>query len=158
MSWRERSWPRFTASILRDLDTDPLEVRRRFVDHELGIVRRLHAAGVPLLAGTDTPAGVDVIPGVSLHHELARLVDAGLTPLAALQAATINPARFLGRLAELGTVEPGKLADLVVLDRDPRLDITSTRAIAAVIAAGRYRSRSELDAMLHDVVVAARRL
>jgi imidazolonepropionase-like amidohydrolase len=113
---------------------------------------------VPLLAGTDTPAGVDVIPGVSLHHELARLVDAGLTPLAALQTATINPARFLGRLAELGTVEPGKLADLVVLDRDPRLDIANTRAIAAVVAAGRYRSRAELDAMLRDVATAARTL
>jgi imidazolonepropionase-like amidohydrolase len=158
VSWRERSWPRFTASILRELDTDPLDVRRRFVDHELGIVRRLHAAGVPLLAGTDTPAGVDVIPGVSLHRELARLVDAGLTPLAALQTATINPARFLGRLAELGTVEPGKLADLVVLDRDPRLDIANTRAIAAVVAAGRYLSRGELDAMLRDVAVAARAL
>ncbi|HEX3760197.1 MAG TPA: amidohydrolase family protein [Kofleriaceae bacterium] len=158
VSWRERSWPRFTASILRELDTDPLEVRQRFVEHELGIVRRLHAAGVPLLAGTDTPAGVDVIPGMSLHRELARLVDAGLTPLAALQTATINPARFLGRLAELGTVEPGKLADLVVLDRDPRADIAATRAIAAVIAAGRYRSRAELDAMLRDVAAAARTL
>jgi imidazolonepropionase-like amidohydrolase len=158
VSWRERSWPRFTASILRELDTDPLDVRRRFVDHELGIVRRLHAAGVPLLAGTDTPAGVDVIPGVSLHRELARLVDAGLTPLAALQTATINPARFLGRLAELGTVEPGKLADLVVLDRDPRLDIAGTRAIAAVVTAGRYLARAELDAMLRDVAAAARTL
>ncbi len=158
VSWRERSWPRFTASILRELDTDPLEVRRRFVDHELGIVRRLHAAGVPLLAGTDTPAGVDVIPGVSLHRELARLVDAGLTPLAALQTATINPARFLGRLADLGTVEPGKLADLVVLDRDPRLDIAATRAIAAVVAAGRYLPRDELDAMLRGVATAARTL
>ncbi len=158
VSWRERSWPRFTASILRELDTDPLDVRQRFVDHELGIVRRLHAAGVPLLAGTDTPAGVDVIPGVSLHRELARLVDAGLTPLAALQTATINPARFLGRLAELGTVEPGKLADLVVLDRDPRLDIANTRGIAAVVAAGRYLPRDELDAMLRGVATAARTL
>jgi hypothetical protein len=158
VSWRERSWPRFTASILRELDTDPLDVRQRFVDHELGIVRRLHAAGVPLLAGTDTPAGVDVIPGVSLHRELARLVDAGLTPLAALQTATINPARFLGRLADLGTVEAGKLADLVVLDRDPRLDIAGTRAIAAVVTAGRYLARAELDAMLRDVAAAARTL
>jgi imidazolonepropionase-like amidohydrolase len=99
-----------------------------------------------------------VIPGASLHRELTRLVDAGLTPLAALQTATINPARFLGRLADLGTIEPGKLADLVVLDRDPRADIAGTRAIAAVIAAGRYRSRDELDAMLRGVEAAARRL
>jgi imidazolonepropionase-like amidohydrolase len=155
-SWRDKSWPRFTASILKELDTDPLAVRQRFVDHELEIVHRLHAAGVPFLAGTDTPAGVDVIPGPSLHHELARFVDAGLTPLEALQTATINPARFLGRLADLGTVEPGKLADLVVLDADPRVDIASTRAIAAVVLAGRYLSRSDLDRILRDVAAAAK--
>ncbi|HEU4735104.1 MAG TPA: amidohydrolase family protein [Kofleriaceae bacterium] len=156
VSWREASWPRFTASILKDLDTDPLAVRERFVGHELALVRRLHAAGVPLLAGTDTPAGVDVIPGASLHHELQRFVDAGLSPLAALQTATINPARVLGRLAELGTVERGKLADLVVLDRNPLADIANTRAIAAVVADGRYLSRDELDGILREVAAAAR--
>jgi hypothetical protein len=155
--WRERSWPRFTASIMKDLDTDPLAVRQRFVRHELELVHRLHAAGVPFLAGTDTPAGVDVIPGVSLHHELGRFVDAGLTPLEALQTATVNPARFLGRLADLGTVEPGKLADLVVLDKNPLADIANTRAIAAVVAAGRYLSRDELDGILRDVAAAAAR-
>jgi imidazolonepropionase-like amidohydrolase len=155
VSWREKSWPRFTASIIKDLDTDPLAVRQRFVDHELALVRRLHAGGVAFLAGTDTPAGVDVIPGPSLHHELQRFVDAGLTPLAALQTATINPARFLGR-ADLGTVEPGKLADLVVLDRNPLADIANTRAIAAVVLAGRYLSRDELDGILRDVATAAR--
>jgi imidazolonepropionase-like amidohydrolase len=155
VSWRDKSWPRFTRSILEQLDTDPLAVRRRFVDHELGLVRRLHDAGLAFLAGTDTPAGVDVIPGASLHHELARFVDAGFTPLAALQTATINPARFLGR-SDLGTVEPGKLADLVVLDKNPLADIANTRAIAAVVVAGRYLGRSELDAILRDVAAAAR--
>jgi imidazolonepropionase-like amidohydrolase len=156
VSWRDKSWPRFTASIMKDLDTDPLAVRQRFVTHELELVRRLHDAGVPFLAGTDTPAGVDVIPGASLHRELARFVDAGFTPLAALQTATINPARFLGRLADLGTVEPGKLADLVLLDRNPLVDIAGTRAIAAVVLAGRYLSRDELEGILRDVAAAAR--
>jgi len=156
VSWREQSWPRFTASIMKELDTDPLAVRQRFVAHELALVRRLHDSGVPFLAGTDTPAGVDVIPGASLHHELARFVDAGLTPLAALQTATINPARFLGRLSDLGTVERGKLADLVLLDKNPLVDIANTRAIAAVVAAGRYLARDELDGILRDVAVAAR--
>jgi imidazolonepropionase-like amidohydrolase len=155
VSWRDKSWPRFTRSILEQLDTDPLAVRQRFVEHELALVRRLHDAGLGFLAGTDTPAGVDVIPGASLHHELARFVAAGFTPLAALQTATINPARFLGR-SDLGTVEPGKLADLVVLDRNPLDDIASTRAIAAVVAAGRYLGRDELDAVLRDVAAAAR--
>jgi imidazolonepropionase-like amidohydrolase len=156
VSWREKSWPRFTASILKELDTDPLEVRQRFVTHELEIVLRLHKSGVPFLAGTDTPAGVDVIPGASLHHELQRFVDAGLTPLEALQTATINPARFLDREADLGTVEPGKLADLVILDNSPLVDIANTRAIVAVVAAGRYLDREDLDGMLRSVAAAAR--
>jgi imidazolonepropionase-like amidohydrolase len=155
-SWREKTWPRFTASIRKELDTDPLAVRERFVTHELEIVRRLHDSGVPFLAGTDTPAGVAVIPGTSLHHELQRFVDAGLSPLAALQTATINPARFLGRLADLGTVETGKLADVVLLDANPLVDIGHTRRIAAVIVAGRYLGREELDGILRDVTAAAR--
>jgi hypothetical protein len=155
VSWRERSWPRFTASILKELDTDPLPVRQRFVSHELELVHRLHASGVPFLAGTDTPAGVDVIPGASLHHELQRFVDAGLTPLAALQTATINPARFLGRTQDLGTVEPGKLADLVILEGNPLVEIASTRAIAAVVLAGRYLSREALDGILREVAAIA---
>jgi hypothetical protein len=76
------------------LDTDPVAVREQFVQHELDIVKKLHAVRDPFLAGTDTPAGVDVIPGFSLHAELQRLVDAGFTPLEALQTATINSARF----------------------------------------------------------------
>ena len=71
--------------------------------------------------------------------------------------ATINPARFLNRLADLGTVEPGKLADLVLLDKNPLADITNTRAIAAVILAGRYLSRADLDRILGDIATAAER-
>ncbi|MGB9402924.1 MAG: amidohydrolase family protein [Candidatus Acidiferrales bacterium] len=148
--WRENTWPRFTRSIIKDLDTDPLPVREKFVQHELDIVRKLHAAGVPFLAGTDTPAGVDVIPGLSLHGELLRFVDAGFTPLEALQTATINPARFLGRTADFGTVEKGKIADLVLLDANPADDIRNTRKIAGVILAGRYFSRRDLDELLSE--------
>ena len=146
--WREKSWPRFTQSIIKDLDTDPLPVREKFVEHELDIVRKLKAAGVPFLAGTDTPAGVDVIPGFSLHLELQRLVDAGFTPLEALQTATINPARFLGKTADLGSVAEGKIADLVLLDADPTQDIRNTRKITGVVLTGRYFSRRDLDLLL----------
>jgi imidazolonepropionase-like amidohydrolase len=146
--WREKSWPQFTKAIIKDLDTDPLPVREKFVEHELDIVRKLHAAGVPFLAGTDTPAGVDVIPGFSLHAELQRLVDAGFTPLEALQTATINPARFLGRTEDLGTVETGKIADLVLLDANPTEEIHNTRKIAGVVLDGRYFSRHDLDDLL----------
>ena len=146
-SWIDRKFPSSQKSITASMDTDPLAVRQRFVEHELEIVHRLHAAGVPLLAGTDTPAGVDVTPGISLHLELQRFVAAGLTPLEALQTATINPARFFGRLADFGTVERGRVADLVLLRANPLEDIANTRAIAGVIADGKYWSSDDLDAL-----------
>jgi imidazolonepropionase-like amidohydrolase len=149
--WRDQLWPRFTKSIIKELDTDPLPVREKFVTHELDIVRKLNDAGVPLLAGTDTPAGVDVIPGFSLHLELIRLEQAGLTPLQALQTATINPARFLGKTADFGTVEKGKIADLVLLAANPLDGIHFTQSIAGVVLNGRYLSRQDLDAMLKSV-------
>ena len=143
-SWVEKTYPSMRTSILRDLDTDPLAVRTRFVDHELGIVRRLHAAGVPFLAGTDTPAGVDVIPGISLHLELQRFVAAGFTPLEALQTATLNPAQFYGQLSDHGGIHAGRLADLVLLRGNPLDDIANTRTIAGVVADGRYFSQEEI--------------
>lgn len=153
--WREKSWPQFTASIIKDLDTDPLPVREKFVQHELDIVKKLQKAGVPFLAGTDTAAGVDVLPGFSLHRELERFVAAGFTPMEALQTATINPAKFLNKLADFGTVEKGKVADLVLLDANPLDDIRNTQKIEAVIAGGRYFSRANLDSMLNEVEVYA---
>lgn len=144
-TWVETIWPHSQQSILKSLDTDPVAVRERFVDHELDIVRKLHAAGVPFLAGTDTPAGVDVIPGISLHLELQRFVAAGFTPLQALQTATLNPAQFYNRLDDYGTVRPGRMADLVLLRANPLTDIANTRTIAAVIADGRYISQQNLE-------------
>jgi len=88
------------------------------------------------------------LPGFSLHDELGLLVQAGLTPMEALQAATLNPARFMGRENELGTVEKGKLADLVLLDANPLDNIANTRKIAAVVYDGRLFSKSSLDEML----------
>jgi imidazolonepropionase-like amidohydrolase len=82
-------------------------------------------------------------------------VQAGLTPLQALQTATLNPAKFMNRLADLGTVERGKLADLVLLDANPLEDIANTKKIRAVVLAGRYLDRTELDRMLKGVEKAA---
>ena len=95
-----------------------------------------------ILAGTDV--GVPFVePGASLHQELQLLVrHLGLTPLEALQTATIEPARFLGMTDSLGTVQPGKLADLVLLDADPLADIRNTTRIAGVVANGRYHEPS----------------
>jgi imidazolonepropionase-like amidohydrolase len=111
-------------------------------------VRTMQDAGVLLLAGTDV-AVPTLIPGHSLHDELELLATSGgLTPAEALAAATINPARVLGLEASLGTVAPGKTADLVLLDADPLVDIRATRRIHAVIAAGRLYDRAGIDRLL----------
>lgn len=156
-AWKDRTWPMFTKDILKDMDTDPLPVRQRFTQMELEMVKRMYEAGVPFLAGTDTAAGVHVFPGFSLHEELVYFVKAGLTPLEALQTATRNPALFFGKTADLGAVEQGKLADLVLLDANPLEDIHNTQKIRAVVLAGQYFSRDQLDAMLHGVETAAAR-
>jgi imidazolonepropionase-like amidohydrolase len=154
-AWKDRTWPMFTKDILKDMDTDPLPVRERFVQMELEMTLAMHRAGVPFMAGTDTAAGVHIFPGFSLHDELGLFVKAGMTPLEALQTATWNPARFMDRLSEMGTVEKGKLADLVLLDADPLDDIGNTRKIRAVVLAGRYLDRNDLDKILRQVEAAA---
>lgn len=113
----------------------------------------LHKAGVKFLAGTDTPQPF-VFPGFSLHDELELLVRGGLSPLDALRAATYNPAEYLDALDSLGTVQQGKLADLVLLDGNPLTDIRNTRRISAVIANGRVFDRPALDQILKGVETA----
>jgi imidazolonepropionase-like amidohydrolase len=103
--------------------------------HAKANVRRLFDAGVPVLAGTDTGV-TGVLLGVSSQMELVLLVEAGLTPADALRAATMNPARALGREQDLGTVARDKLADLVILDGDPLADIQNIRKVHLVIKAG----------------------
>lgn len=121
----------------------------------LEMVKAMDSACVSLLAGTGTPGHPFEWPGFSLHEELEWLVETGLTPLEALQTATLNPARFLGRAKELGTIERGKLADLVLLDGNPLEDIRNTQRVAAVVANGRYMDKPELQRMLSELEAAA---
>jgi imidazolonepropionase-like amidohydrolase len=109
---------------------------------------------VGLLAGTDV-LNPYCFPGFSLHDELELLVEAGLSPMAALQAATRDPARNFDRRRDFGTVEPGKVADLVILDRDPLKDIKNTRKIAGVLVGSHLLSRATLENMLADAEAAA---
>jgi imidazolonepropionase-like amidohydrolase len=155
--WKNVTWKRFTQQIEHEFNTDDLATRRRFVEKELEVVNVMHRTGVPFLAGTDTPPGVYIFPGFSLHEELQRFVGAGFTPLEALQTATLNPAKFLGLEEQLGTIERGKLADMVLLDANPLDDIRNTQKIAGVIANGRYFSRADLDKMLAEVEAAAKK-
>jgi Amidohydrolase family len=128
--------------------------RRLFVKRRQ-LVRALHDAGVPLLAGTDAPMR-NVPPGFGLHEELAELTRSGLSPIAALRAATLEPARYFGAVDSLGTIAVGKLADLVLLDADPRADIANARRIAAVLTRGRVYDRAALDRLLGHTERAAR--
>ncbi len=153
--WKDVTWKRFTDQVMHEFNTDDLPTRRRFVAKELEVVNAMHRAGIPFLAGTDTSSGVYVFPGFSLHEELQRFVAAGFTPMEALQTATLNPAKFLGMEDRVGTIEKGKLADLVLLDANPLDDIRNTQKIAAVVVNGRYFSRADLDKMLAGVEAAA---
>ena len=114
------------------------------------IVGMMHRAGVELIAGTDMGAGY-VIPGFSMHEELQLMVDAGLSTLTVLQSATINAVKFLGKEKDLGTIDKGKLADLILLEGNPLDNIKNTRRIAAVIVNGRYLPKQTLQRMLDDV-------
>jgi len=114
------------------------------------VTRDMAAAGVGILAGCDA-----MIAGFCVHDELALMVAGGMTPLAALQTATVNPARYLGREMTLGTVAAGRSADLVLLDANPLEDIANVRRIRAVITAGRFLDRSALDQLLTQARAAA---
>jgi hypothetical protein len=155
-TWKDKTWTRFREEIALGYGGDDLDIRKKFVAKELEVVHKLHEDEVPFLAGTDTPAGVYIFPGFSLHEELQRFVAAGFSPLEALQTATINPARFFGVENKLGTVERGKVADLVLLSANPLADVGNTQKIVAVVARGRYFSREKLDAILMEVEREAR--
>jgi hypothetical protein len=141
-----RNWEeRFASEAIREFQS----ILRSIVPLELENIRLLNEAGVLLLAATDVGVPLQV-PGISLHVELERLVEAGLTPLQALQAATLNPARVLGIADGLGTIAPAKLADMVLLDANPLKDIRNTQKIRAVIADGRLYRRADLDRLLTE--------
>jgi imidazolonepropionase-like amidohydrolase len=106
--------------------------RKRQFDDEVAVVGALHRAGIPIVAGTDQS-----VPGHSLHREIELYVQAGFSPLEALQAATAVPARVMGRDADSGTIQPGKRGDLIVLDGNPLEDIHHTRRIFRVITGDR---------------------
>jgi imidazolonepropionase-like amidohydrolase len=114
------------------------------------VTRDMALVGVGILAGCDA-----MIAGFCVHDELAAMVAGGMTPLAALQTATVNPARYLGRESTLGTVAAGRQADLVLLDANPLEDIGNVRRIHAVITAGRFFDRSALDLLLTRAKAAA---
>ncbi len=120
---------------------------QRNVELQMALAAAFHAAGVPLMPGTDAPFDF-VVPGFSLHDELAFLVRCGLTPLEALRAATLVPARFLRVDRESGSVAPAKRADLVLVEGNPLEDIAASARVWGVFVNGRWLPRDELDERL----------
>jgi len=114
-------------------------------EHRFNAIKDLQDAGVGILAGSDLQGGF------WLHEELSILVEAGLTPLQALQTATINPAKFLKKERDLGSIAAGKFADIVILNSNPLENINNTMAIDSVILKGRVYDRARLDRMLLQV-------
>ena len=123
---------------------------------DIGPIRALIKGGAKFVTGTDIPVK-PLVPGFAVHHELAALVGAGLTPLEAIQAGTRNSAQAAGRGAQVGTIEAGKRADLILLDADPTKDIGNTRRIRAVVTNGRLLDRAKLDSLLSEAEAFAKR-
>ena len=123
---------------------------QRFWELQLKLARMLDDGGVPMMTGTDSAGGA-IVPGFSLHQEFALLAQDGFTPLKVLQMTTLNPARFYGREATMGSVEVGKDADLVLLDADPMESSQNLDRINAVVRNGAFYSRDSLDKKLLEI-------
>ncbi len=136
----------------------PEEVANRIARYEsmLRLTGEANESHALLLTGTDVGSPFPLLPGFSLHEELAILVESGLDPLQALRSATLSPSRYFHRERAMGTVAPNRIADLVLLDRNPLEDIRNTRSIAAVVLGGRPLLRDALDRILSHAAEAAK--
>lgn len=121
--------------------------RKQYNTWTFNMVAKVHEAKIDMMAGTDCPIFF-LTPGLSLHEELAVLVEAGLSPLEALKTATLNPARYFNLEKELGSIKENMWADLLILDANPLEDIKNTQQIHAVFREGEHYDRERLDGIL----------
>jgi imidazolonepropionase-like amidohydrolase len=149
-------WDPTTDFRFKENTAEDFDLARLVYKKQVELVGMMHQAGVPFLAGSDVQNPY-CFPGFSLHDELALLVNGGFTPMEALQAATRNPARFLGKEMELGTVEKGKIADLMLLEANPLEDIRNTTKVNSVVVNGRLLDRKTLDQLLVELEAAAKK-
>ncbi|MCS6625408.1 amidohydrolase family protein [Roseibacterium beibuensis] len=140
---RAREWCELNLARVEAAD---LERRNRVYDAYIRMLARVRSAGIPIMAGSDAP-NFCLAPGSSLHGELERLVEAGMTPAEAVAAATIEPAKLMGRSQDMGRVAPGYVADIVLTASNPFMDVGAYRDIRWVVAAGRVYDEAALDRM-----------
>lgn len=142
----------------RDFQQNPLatpENSRRFIDARRRLIRALHDADAGLLLGSDAPQIFNV-PGFAIHHELQTLVASGLTPYQALATGTRNVATYFGTEKESGTVETGKVADLLLLNANPLTDVRNVQRRAGVMVRGRWLPESEIQKRLEAIAASVR--
>lgn len=140
----EQKWKE-SAETLNKTPVTPFRIQ--YSEWFINMVNKVHNAEIEIMAGTDSPIAL-LTPGQSLHEELAMLVKAGLTPLEAIKTATINPAKYFNLENELGLIQEGMWADMVLLDANPIENIENTKTIHAVIKNGKYFDRNELQTIL----------
>ena len=141
-------WSRDRARRVRSIRAT--SSRSPYSEWAFDMIGHLSRAGVGMMAGTDCPIAL-LTPGYSLHEELRLFVEAGLTPLQALETATLKPAQYFHLEGELGTIRKNMLADLILLDANPLDDIDNTRRIRAVVRDGKLHDRAALDRMLQQL-------
>lgn len=127
-----------------------VESQKAYYEKSFGLVGKMAERGVKFLAGTDYP-NPWCFPGFSLHDEMALMVEGGMDNLTALQTATLNPALFLKNEDKYGVLEKGKIASLVLLNKNPLEDIANTKSIEMVVLRGKVFERKELDQSLENI-------
>lgn len=152
LAYATKSIRQVWSGIQSQLNPDVVRIIKRRAEPAATVTNDMIRAGVGVMTGCDT-----MIAGFCVHDEMAAMVGGGVTPLAALQTATINPARYLGFFGTTGSVAAGRRADLVLLDANPLIDIGNVRRIRGVVVAGRFLDRSALDALLAQAKAAASR-
>jgi hypothetical protein len=149
------SWADWETSA-KEADLKALANGRRILDIQMSMLKPMVDAGVPILAGTDASNENWVFAGYSLHRELELFVKAGLSPLQAIQTATLNPRIYAGHNARKPLIRAGERADLVLFAADPTVDISGIATIRGVVARGLYHDRASLDALLIDAKLRAK--
>lgn len=144
------------ATEAKEADPAGLANGQRILGIQMSMLKPMADAGVPILAGTDVSNEIWVFAGYSLHRELELFVKAGLTPLQAIQTATLNPRIYAGHDRAKPLISTGERADLVLFAADPTADVANLATIRGVIARGLYHDRASLDALLADAKLRAR--